>query len=201
MGERADQVEKTEQIERHIKRQRDELGDNFSELERKVRDAFDWRTQFQEHPGAMLGLALVGGALVGAILPRSSVTSRVTSRRRSFSEPPAPRAEYSAPQAAPAALAGKAYSASSGEVAQKTTEVWDNLQSAAIDIAAARLSDAIEGLVPGFSEHYKKAANNNKTRSRKAEWPPSVSPPATSSSQTEASQQKPNGGADYGSHS
>jgi hypothetical protein len=194
--------ERTDQIERHIKRQRDELEDNFSELERKVKDAFDWRTQFQEHPGTMLAAALVGGALVGALLPgRSSVTAKVTSRRRSFSESPAPSAEYSVPNAAPAAPAWNAYSAPSGEVAQRTAEVWDNLKGAAITMAAARLGDAIEGLVPGFADHYKKAAGNNQTRGAKAAWPYSVPKPADSSSTAEASQQKPNGGTDYGSHS
>jgi len=194
--------ERTDQIEQHIKRQRDELEDNFSELERKVKDAFDWRTQFHEHPGTMLGVALVGGALVGALLPsRSGVTAKVTSRRRSFSEPTPSQPAYSVPQAAPAAAGWNAYSAPSGEVAQKTSEVWDNLKNAAIGMAAARLGDAIEEMLPGFAEHYKKAARNNKTASPKAVWPYSVPKPADSSSTTGASQQKPNGGTDYGSHS
>jgi hypothetical protein len=193
--------ERTDQIERHIQRQRDELEDNFSELERKVRDAFDWRTQFQEHPATMLGVALLGGALVGALLPRaSSVTSRVTSRRRSFSEPPVFQTAYSVPQAAPAAPDWNAYSASTGEVVQKTSEVWDNLKDAAIGMAAARLGDVIEEMVPGFGEHYKKAASNNTARSTKEAWPYSVPKPAASSS-NEVSEPKPNGGTDYGSHS
>lgn len=194
--------ERTDQIERHIQRQRDELGDNFSELERKVKNAFDWRTQFQEHPGTMLGVALVGGALVGALLPsRSSVMAKVKSRRRSVSESPAPPAEYSVPKAAPAAPAWNAYSAPSGEVAQRTADVWDNLKGAAIAMAATRLGDAIEGLVPGFADHYKQAAGNNRTRVAKAARPYSMPKPADSSSTTEASLQKPNGGTDYGSHS
>lgn len=194
--------ERTDQIERHIQRQRDELEDNFSELERKVRDAFDWRTQFQEHPGAMLGVALLGGALVGALLPsRSSVTRRVTSRRRSFGESPAPHAAYSVPQAAPASPTWNVYSASTGEVARKTSEVWDNLKNAAIGMAAARLGDVIEEMVPGFGEHYKKAASNNTTRSTKEARPYGVTKPADPSSTTEAARQKPNGGTDYDSHS
>lgn len=194
--------ERTDQIEQHIKRQRDELEDNFSELERKVRDAFDWRTQFQEHPGMMLGAALVGGALVGTLLPgRSSVTKKVTSRRRSFSDLPVSHASASHEEhAVPAAPAWNAYSSTPREVAQKTAEVWNNLKGAAIGMAAARLGDAIEGLVPGFAEHYKKAAGDNKSRGAKAVWPYSVPKPADSSSTTE-SQPKPNGGTDYGSHS
>lgn len=193
--------ERTDQIEQHIKRQRDELEDNFSELERKVRDAFDWRTQFQEHPGAMLGAALVGGALMGVLLPgRSSVTAKVNSRRRSFSELSASQPAYSVPQPAPAPSAWNAYAAPSGEVAQKTAEVWDNLKGAAIAMAATRLGDAMEELIPGFANHYKKAAGNSKTRGAKAVWPYSVPKPTDSSPTTEANQ-KPDGGTDYGSHS
>jgi hypothetical protein len=192
--------ERTDQIEKHIQRQRDELEDNFSELEQKVRDAFDWRTQFQEHPGTMLGAALVGGALIGALLPStSSVTRRVTSRRRSFSDslvsqPSLSQTEHSVPHAAPA---WNAYSGASSEVAQKTSEVWDNLKNAAIGMALARLGDAIEEVVPGFAEHYKKAADNSKTPGAKAVWPYSV---AKSDNSAEASQPKPNG-TDFGSHS
>jgi hypothetical protein len=190
--------ERTDQIEQHIQRQRDELEDNFSELERKVRDAFDWRTQFQEHPGAMLGIALVGGAVVGALLPsRSTVTRRVTSRRRSssdslVSQPSLAQTDHSVPHAVQAGLAWNAYSGASSEVAQRTSEIWDNLKNAVIGMAAARLGDAIEEVVPGFAEHYKKAASNLKSTSGTAAWPYSG---------TEVGQQKPNGGTDYGSHS
>ena len=51
--------EKPDQIERHIQHQRSELEDNISELEEKVKSAFDWRTQFQVgSPGTELEFAL-----------------------------------------------------------------------------------------------------------------------------------------------
>ena len=52
--------QRPEQIEQHIRHQRSELEDNFSELEEKVKGAFDWKTQFEERPGLMLGAAFVG---------------------------------------------------------------------------------------------------------------------------------------------
>lgn len=194
--------ERTDQIEKHIQRQRDELEDNFSELERKVRDVFDWRTQFQEHPGAMLGVALVGGALVGALLPsRSSVTRSVTSRRRSFSDslvsrPSLSQTDHAVPHAEPASQAWNAYSGASSEVAQKSSEIWDNLKNAAIGMAVAHIGEVIEDVVPGFSEHYKKAADNSRAPGAKAAWPYGDA----KSGPTEAGQTKPNG-SDYGSHS
>ena len=84
MGERPDQ------IEQHIRRERDVLGHNFSELEQKVKNAFDWHSQFEEHPGLMLGLAFVGGALVAAVCRAFEHYFPVTSRRRSFNDLPTP---------------------------------------------------------------------------------------------------------------
>src|ERR1700761_5915477 len=75
--------EKPDQIERHIQRKRSALEDNFSELEAKVKSAFDWRSQFEAHPGVMLGAAFVGGALVAAVIPSAStISSGVSSGRR-----------------------------------------------------------------------------------------------------------------------
>ena len=64
--------EKPDQIERHIQHQRSELEENISELEDKVKSAFDWRTQFAERPALMLGAAFIGGAVLSALLPSTS---------------------------------------------------------------------------------------------------------------------------------
>jgi hypothetical protein len=71
MGERADE------IEQEINRTRGELNENFSELEEKVRNTFDWRAQFEERPIAFLAVAFGGGVLASALLPR---------RRREFDD-------------------------------------------------------------------------------------------------------------------
>jgi hypothetical protein len=64
MGERADQIEE------QIHRTREDLRYNLNELEEKVKSAFDWRMQFEEHPFTMLSIALGGGMLVAALIPR-----------------------------------------------------------------------------------------------------------------------------------
>src|SRR4029453_17528010 len=59
--------ESTSQIERDIVAERNELGRNLQLLENKARSLTDWRTYFRNHPFAMMGVALGGGVLLGAL--------------------------------------------------------------------------------------------------------------------------------------
>ena len=190
--------EKPDQIERHIQHQRSELEDNISELEEKVKSAFDWRTQFQERPGIMLGAAFLGGALVSALLPSmSSGNSKGSSRRsKSSIDPWTPYTNRETPYIPPQVESQSTGSSSSGGYsASKTGETWENLKNAAIGMATTRLSQFIEELVPGFSEHYNKAASGRPAT------PFSAMPSAGGSGPSEKNWQKPNGGSDYASHS
>jgi hypothetical protein len=187
--------EKPDQIERHIQHQRSELEDNISELEEKVKSAFDWRTQFEERPAIMLGAAFVGGALLSALLPStSSISSKVSSlRRTSSSDPWTPYTNREPVAHVESHSTGSSYSG--GYSSSKTNETWENLKNAAIGMATARISEFIEELVPGFSEHYNKAASG------KPVTPFSSMPSAGGSGSSEKNWQKPNGGSDYASHS
>jgi hypothetical protein len=198
--------EKPDQIERHIQHQRSELEDNFSELEEKVKSAFDWRAQFQERPGIMLGAAFLGGAVLSAILPStSSISSKVSSlRRTSSSDPWTPytnreTSSYTNRETAPLAESRPGSSYSSGS-ASKSSETWENLRNAAIGMATARISEFIEDLVPGFSEHYNKAASG-RPATPFSSMPSSGGPGGGTSGSGEKNWQKPNGGSDYASHS
>jgi hypothetical protein len=53
-------------------KRRDNLGDNFDELEEKVRATIDWRAQVKTRPGTMFALAFGGGVLLSALLPAFS---------------------------------------------------------------------------------------------------------------------------------
>lgn len=184
--------QRPEQIEQHIRHQRSELEDNFSELEEKVKGAFDWRTQFEQRPGLMLGAAFAGGVLLAAILPsNSNITQRATSRRRSFAD------SYNSYDNRNMAASGgsespsEAYSAYTSAGSKQAAETWDNLKNAAIGLGVSRLTELVEGLVPGFSEHYKKAASGRPTTSF-----------GNIPTPQETSWQKSNGGStDYASHS
>jgi len=202
--------EKPDQIERHIRHQRSELEDNISELEEKVKSAFDWRTQFQERPAIMLGAAFVGGAVVAALLPSTlTVAKRLSSMRRTSSDPwtpytnrePVAQTESSStrPSYTGDYSASSTRPSSSGDYsASKTSETWENLKNAAIGMATARISEFIEDLVPGFSEHYRKAASGRPVTPFSSM--PSAGGPGGSGS-GDRNWQKPNGGSDYASHS
>jgi hypothetical protein len=198
--------EKPDQIERHIQHTRSELEENISELEEKVKRAFDWRTQFAERPALMLGAAFVGGAVLSALLPStSSTTSKVSSKRRTpSSDPWTPYANREAPYkgretAAHVGSPSTGSSYSSGYSASKSSETWENLKNAAVGMATTRISEFIEGLVPGFTEHYRKAASGRPTTPFSSM--PSSGGPSGGSGSNEKSWQRPNGGSDYASHS
>src|ERR1700738_3792692 len=117
--------EKPDQIERHIQHQRSELEDNISELEEKVKSAFDWRVQFEERTALMLGAAFVGGAIVAAILPSaSSITSKVSSLSHSSIDPSSPYTNREPVAQMESHPTGSSYS---GGSSAPTSETWDNL--------------------------------------------------------------------------
>ena len=64
--------ERSDEIEEQINRTLGELNENFSELEEKVKNAFDWRRQFEERPVTFLAVAFGGGVLASALLPSGS---------------------------------------------------------------------------------------------------------------------------------
>lgn len=60
--------ERTDAIEREIEQERVELGRNLEELEHRVKQATDWRVQFERHTGGVMALAFSGGLLLAAML-------------------------------------------------------------------------------------------------------------------------------------
>jgi len=110
-------------IKVRIDRTRERLGSNLRELEGRVDAATDWREQFRARPHLFLGGALVGGALLAAVLrPRSSVAS---------------------------------FARSGVNSQEQALELWNDVKAALIAVAAARVTDYIGELVPGFREHFR----------------------------------------------
>ncbi len=198
--------EKPDQIERHIQHQRSELEDNISELEEKVKSAFDWRTQFEARPALMLGAAFLGGAVLSAILPSTSrISSKISLRRRTSSgdawTPYTNReTSYTNRETAPLAESHPGSSYASGYSSSKASETWENLKNAAIGLATTRISEFIENLVPGFTEHYKKAVSG-RPATPFSSMPSAGGPSSGGSGSGEKNWQRPNGGSDYASHS
>src|SRR6266404_6056728 len=123
--------ETTEQIERQIREAREDLSENFSELEHKVKNAVDWRAQFDEHPGTMLAIAFGGGMLLSGLLPS------IPSRRKSAQtfgdiEPDSEPDTEHYPAMVPERYAEKA---------SQTSKTLGALQGALIGIATSKLKD------------------------------------------------------------
>ena len=57
-----------EEIATVIDQTREDLKSNLEELETRVKAAADWREHFRRHSGPMVVAAMVGGALLSAML-------------------------------------------------------------------------------------------------------------------------------------
>lgn len=140
MGQTASQ-----QIEDHIEDQREDLSSNLRELEYRVKEVADWRHQFENHPMAFLGLAFGGGLL----LSKAIGGSRGGRHKHYY-------------YAGPNASAGKEVSKPSkssppSPAVEQAQHAWENVKGALIGIAVTRLKDYVDGVVPGFSAHYRQA--------------------------------------------
>ncbi|MDP8988681.1 MAG: DUF3618 domain-containing protein [Acidobacteriota bacterium] len=127
-------AERPEQIARHIESARSELGSNLHELEAKVRHEADWKTHFERNPMTLLGLAFGGGVLLASMLGGS---------RRGANTPP------------PAHQNGRP---GGGLRNTQISDSWGTLKGALLGLAGAKVRDALNEALPGFSEQYEKLA-------------------------------------------
>lgn len=58
-------AETPDQIKQHIEERRGRITEDINELEYRVKETVDWRTQFSRHPAAIMGGAFAAGALLG----------------------------------------------------------------------------------------------------------------------------------------
>jgi hypothetical protein len=138
--------ETSDQIERHIQKTRNDLGDNFSELEEKVKTVVDWRAQFEERPMTMVALAFGGGILLSALLPPLRAP-----RRRDCQD------RWNAPPDLEATIPSIESRSVGGGKAKQALETWDALKGALVGVAASKLSGFVEDLLPGFKQEFTKA--------------------------------------------
>jgi hypothetical protein len=146
------------EIERHIQETRNDLGDNFNELEEKVKTAVDWRAQFEARPMTMMAMAFSGGILLSALLPTGH------SSRRRYPEAPGtapPERDVST------AFDGKA---------NEPLQTWDALKGALVGVAATKLSGFIDDLLPGFKQEFTKAQSGAKKQLERVDSSPSGQP-------------------------
>src|SRR3979490_2130786 len=128
--------ETPDQIERHIYEKRSERGENIHELQQKVKTAVDWRAQFDQRPWVLMGAAFGGGMLLALLFGGRGDSNRSSS---------------------PGAWKQEGYR--SGNVQQrddKTSAIWENIRGAALAVAASRLGNVLEDVLPGFQEQYRR---------------------------------------------
>jgi hypothetical protein len=138
--------EKSDQIERYIEEQRDELGDNIAQLQGKVKGTFDWRVQFEHRPMTMIGIALGGGVLLSSLLGGRSHSKRSRKRLHKGRTPPND-IQFPDPQNGTAAA----------QVENKSSDAWRNIKVAMAGVAGAKFGTILDSFLPGFSKEYDKA--------------------------------------------
>ena len=132
--------EAADKIEAQIDRTRDRLGSNLRELEDRIDAATDWREQFRARPHVFLGGAIVGGALLAAVLrPKSSRHVFDSSNEPHFAS----------------------VSRNGVDSREQALELWNNIKGALIGVAAMRITAYISELVPGFDEQFRHAAQRH----------------------------------------
>lgn len=119
-------AQSSEQIASHIEGTRQALGSNVEELERKFKNATDWRQQLEERPLTWLGAALLGGALLGMS------TARRPDHHRSDATGQSPRR--------------------GAELARTMSSMLDDAGAALVGVAAARINDFIANTIPDFRQ-------------------------------------------------
>ena len=120
-----------DQIEEQIEGSREDLRSNLEELGQKVKSAVDWREKFRSNPGAILAIAFGSGFILAKMLAGSRTTGEHDSRlsRRA------------------ASLTG-AVEDRKGRVLR----AWDDIQSALVGVVAAKVTNTLAEVVPGFKE-------------------------------------------------
>ena len=135
------------QIENHIENERQDLGSNLRELEDKVKSVTDWHHQFKNRPLVFLGLAFGGGAVLASMVGRPSGRRHDATyyRNRADGSDGRPRTRRATSPAM-----------------EKAYEAWENVQGALVGIAATKVKDYADGIIPGFAEQYRQAQAEHK---------------------------------------
>lgn len=128
--------ETTSQIETRIEQTREDLGSNLRELETRVRTAADWREHYRGNPLLWVGLAFGSGVFLG-----------VLSGRRDLLQPM---------ETLNAGVGGGTV-LNTGRARQKVLDSWEDIKSALVGVATARVMDFLGEAVEGFDEHRKRS--------------------------------------------
>jgi hypothetical protein len=140
--------ESTSKIERDIVAERNELGRNLQLLETKARSLADWRTHFRNHPFALMGVALGGGALLG-LLTRGGGSQQGEFEEERLIEP-----EESAYPEESANKVPSMFASSAQHARRQFGDTWDHIADTLLAVASAKAINFIASKIPGFREEF-----------------------------------------------
>jgi hypothetical protein len=146
MGERPDE------IEQQIHETRQNLNENLYELQEKVKNAFDWRTQFDERPLTMLAVAFGGGLLASALIPSLSSRRRGAYRGQL-------NCDDSAVNPPPTESAVASASRANGD-ARRRSDGYDALKGALMTAVATRLGGLVGDILSGYRDELRNIRRN-----------------------------------------
>jgi hypothetical protein len=119
-----------DQIEDHIESSREDLRSNLEELGEKVKSSVDWRERFRANPGAVLAIAFGGGFVLANVIGASRGRQGMSHGTRQV-----------------------ALSAGAGENRKgHVSRAWEDIQNALVGVVAAKVSNTLAEVVPGFKE-------------------------------------------------
>ena len=131
--------ETSNEIKQQIDHKRDALGENLDQIQRKVKDAADWRIQVQKRPFTMIGVAFGGGLLLAQMIGNGN------QRRRSYLRTSNGH-EDDRQTASPATHIQM----------KKAADTWDKIKGALVGVGATKFREFLGDVVPGFHEEYRK---------------------------------------------
>jgi hypothetical protein len=122
------------QVEAEIQHAREQLGSNLEELARRIDNVTDWHEHYRARPFVFMGAAFAGGLALAASLRNASGPSGNRSSADARFEKPSRWATHQ----------------------DQALDVWDDVTTALVGLAAARFKDYVSELVPGLDQHLRK---------------------------------------------
>ena len=123
-------VETTAQIEKHIKRTREDLGANLDTLETKIKSVTDWREYFQSSPMTIVGAAFAAGMVLAMTTGKGRARGG-----RSMADMGSPRRAM-------------------GPHTREFVATFDNVTGALIGMASTKMTDLVATALPGFRDEF-----------------------------------------------
>jgi hypothetical protein len=151
------------EIRDQIDQQREQLGQNLHNLEERVKEKVDWRTQFEQRPMAGLGIAFGTGFLLSMLIPSGDDDKNARREWSSSYVPPPSEPRHNWQTAGiSSSYASEPRKQRSPEM-NEISETVDLVKGALLGLAATRLRGYLADAVPGFKDEYEQAAKQRGT--------------------------------------